>query len=173
MKAINTPSQEAITPPWLFHVPTYPGESFGHFLGRFRRANYLSGPQLSALLSVAPHTVTYWEAPSRRRHPTPAHLETLSFMTGVPISHLRQMLLPNAISLHMSTRLCALCYVDAPYHRLSWQDADYSTCDLHQHELLTVCPQCQNVFLLPSCWAIGECEHCRLPFAEMSQYQAL
>jgi len=28
--------------PWLFQVEPYPEESFGHFLGRFRRANLLS-----------------------------------------------------------------------------------------------------------------------------------
>jgi hypothetical protein len=36
--------------PWLFQVSAHRGESFGHFLSRFRRANYLSRCQLSVML---------------------------------------------------------------------------------------------------------------------------
>jgi hypothetical protein len=31
---------------WLIRVPAMLGESFGHYLGRFRRANYLTSSQL-------------------------------------------------------------------------------------------------------------------------------
>lgn len=34
--------------PWLFQVEPYEAESFGHFLGRFRRANHLSCSHLAA-----------------------------------------------------------------------------------------------------------------------------
>ena len=62
----------------------YPEESFGHFLGRFRRANHLSSPHLSALLGQEPYVVSYWESPSRQRQPEPSLLQRLSQLSGVP-----------------------------------------------------------------------------------------
>jgi hypothetical protein len=62
-------SEEAIEP-WLFRVTAYSEESFGHFLGRFRRANHLKSNHLSVMLGLKYHAVAYWEAPSRRRRPS-------------------------------------------------------------------------------------------------------
>ncbi|WOD39708.1 hypothetical protein RRF56_02725, partial [Nodosilinea sp. E11] len=55
--------------PWLFQVEPHADESFGHFLGRFRRANRLSSAQLSAMLGQRSYVVSYWESPSRQRRP--------------------------------------------------------------------------------------------------------
>jgi hypothetical protein len=165
-------SEETIKP-WLFQVPAYPGESFGHFLGRFRRANCLGSGQLSIMLGLKYTAVSYWETPSRRRFPAAQDLEALSQMTGVDVSQLCLMLIPKDAPLYLRTRLCAMCYTEAPFHKQIWQNANLSNCELHQRQLLCACPQCGCDFRLPSYWEIGQCEHCCLPFTEMSFAQHL
>lgn len=157
--------------PWLFQVDPYPDESFGHFLGRFRRANHLSCSHLSSLIGLRPYMVSYWEMPSRRRRPNAAALNILSDLTGVEVARLRLMLLPEETQLYFLTRLCALCYAEAPFHQLTWQMAGIPYCDRHHRQLLTACPRCKNAFQLPVYWQVGACEYCHLPFAEMASDQ--
>ncbi|NEQ32052.1 MAG: hypothetical protein F6K04_13785 [Leptolyngbya sp. SIO4C5] len=153
--------------PWLFQVAPYEEESFSHFLGRFRRANYLSSGHLSAMLGKRPYIVSYWESPSRRRRPSAKDLEQLSQLTGVEEGRLRSMWFPQSIRLHWPTRLCAQCYKTAPWHKLTWQLADEPNCQVHQRPLLFQCPQCQSAFQLPSYWQTGQCDRCELLFMKM------
>lgn len=155
---------------WLIGVPAFLGESFGHFLGRFRRANYLTGPQLSAMLGHRRITVSDWETPSRNRRPTVRDLEALSELTGVDVTQLRLLLAPRRFPLYLRTRLCACCYEEEPCHKLMWQDATISKCDRHHCQLLTACPRCQASFRLPTYWDVGQCDRCDLPFVEMSTF---
>lgn len=166
MKRVE-PSLRSSIKPWLFQVEPHPDESFGHFLGRFRRANYLSGAQLSTLLRARSYLVSYWECPSRQRRPSSAHLEQLAQLTGVDMLRFQRMCSPLGIRLYWPTRLCPDCYAEAPWHKLTWQLADQSACDIHQRSLFTQCPCCHHAFQLPSYWATGECDRCRLPFAQM------
>lgn len=168
----TTPSRlQPFLQPWLFQVQPYREESFGHFLGRFRRANHLSSPQLSALLGQKPYVVSYWESPSRQRRPTSSALEHLSQLSGVEVARFCMMRSPPGTRLHWPTRLCSKCYAEVPCHKLTWQIAAQSRCHLHQQRLLSVCPQCGSPFRLPSHWQRGECEHCYLPFAEMQAFR--
>ena len=153
--------------PWLFQVQPYREESFGHFLGRFRRANRLSSAHLSAMLKQRPYAVSYWETPSRRRQPDASTLKHLSQLTGVTAKRLNAMRSPPNTQLHKPTRLCVDCYRDAPYHRLTWQVATQPDCKIHHQRLLEACPRCGSAFQLPSYWQIGECDRCHLPFQEM------
>ena len=107
--------------PWLFQVQPYPEESFGHFLGRFRRANHLSSAHLSAMLKQRPYAGSYWETPSRRRQPDTPTLQHLSQLTGVTVKRLNSMRSPSGTQLHKPTRLCADCYTEVPYHKLTCQ----------------------------------------------------
>jgi transcriptional regulator with XRE-family HTH domain len=157
---------------WLLQVESYPNESFGHFLGRFRRANCLSSAHLSAMLGQRSYVVSYWESPSRQRRPSPAQLQQLSQLTGVAISQLQLMWLSSDIPLHWPTRFCPDCYAEAPWHKLTWQRADQPHCAIHQRSLLSKCPRCYHAFQLPSYWAIGQCDRCQFPFAQMRFYQA-
>lgn len=166
------PSQQPPIKPWLFQVEPYPEESFSHFLGRFRRANYLSSSHLSAMLGQKPYIVAYWESPSRRRRPSHSDLEQLSRLTGVDVSRFHCMWSPSGIQLHWPTRLCAPCYAEAPWHRLTWQIANQACCHPHQRSLLSECPRCRSAFQLPSYWQNGECDRCLLPFAQMGNYGA-
>jgi transcriptional regulator with XRE-family HTH domain len=156
---------------WMFRVQAHPGESFGHFMGRFRRANCLSSRQMSAMLGVRYLAVSYWEAPSRRRTPAAKDFEGLSQLTGVGVTQLQSMLMPKDIRLCLRTRLCALCYAETPFHKLTWQDANIAECDRHQCELLSMCPRCGSDFQLPAYWEVGQCDRCHLPFVEMSFFQ--
>jgi hypothetical protein len=56
--------------PWLFPVEPLEGESFSHFLGRFRRRNHLTPSALGQLAGlgrwwrdgkVSPQSVSEWE----------------------------------------------------------------------------------------------------------------
>ena len=153
--------------PWLFQVKPHPEESFGHFLSRFRRANHLSSHHLSAMLEQRPYIVSYWETPSRRRQPGATNLQRLSRLTGVAVERFSLMRSPPGTQLHWPTRLCAECYTEAPYHKLSWQIANQSRCARHQKRLLENCPRCDSAFQLPSHWQKGECDHCHFPFQSM------
>ena len=157
--------------PWLFQVKPYPEESFSHFLGRFRRANRLSSAHLSAMLKQRPYAVSYWETPSRRRQPSPSALQHLSQLTGVTIERLKMMRSPRGIKIHFPTRLCACCYAESPHHRLSWQVAERSHCEIHHRRLLDVCPKCRKPFQLPSYWQSGVCDRCHFPFHQMAASQ--
>lgn len=162
------PPSIASLQPWMFQVQPYPDESFGHFLGRFRRANCLSSGHLSTMLGLRSYMVAYWETPSRRRIPNAAALNILSDLTGVEVARLRLMLFSEETQLYFQTRLCALCYAEVPSHQLTWQMAAIPHCDRHQRQLLSACPRCGNAFQLPAHWQVGECEYCHLPFAEMA-----
>jgi hypothetical protein len=164
-------STEPCLQPWLFQVQPYSEESFGHFLGRFRRANHLSSHHLSAMLGQKPHVVSYWESPSRQRQPESFALQRLSRLTGVAESRFSTMRLPSGTLPHWPTRLCACCYTEVPCHQLTWQIATQSRCEIHQRRLLGVCPQCGSAFRLPSYWQRGECDHCYFPFHKMSALQ--
>lgn len=161
------PSLQSPVEPWLFQVEPYPNESFGHFLGRFRRANCLSSAHLSAMLGERPYVVSYWESPSRQRRPSAAQLHQLSQFTGIDTTRFRSMWSSPGTQLHWPTRLCPDCYADAPWHQLTWQLAEPSSCTVHQRSLLTQCPNCHCGFQLPSHWVTGQCDRCHLPFAQM------
>jgi hypothetical protein len=153
--------------PWLFQVEPHADESFGHFLGRFRRANRLSSAQLSAMLGQRSYVVSYWESPSRQRRPAPVQLQQLSQMSGVAIARFHVMWPPSDTRLHWPTRLCPACYAEAPWHRLTWQLSAQPDCEIHQRRrtrrgetpLLSQCPRCHHAFPLPSHWANGQCAH--------------
>lgn len=164
-------SAQPLLAPWLFQVEPCREESFGHFLGRFRRANSLSSSQLSAMMGQRPYVVSYWESPSRQRRPGAGELRQLSQLSGVCVARLALMWSPPGTELHWPTRLCAWCYADAPWHRLSWQIASRPQCEVHQRQLLAGCPQCGSAFRLPSYWHPGVCDRCEFPFQEMRIYQ--
>lgn len=169
MKRVE-PFLQSSAKPWLFQVEPYPNESFGHFLGRFRRANCLSSAHLAAMLGARSHVVAYWESPSRQRRPDSFQLQKLSQFTGVSTIRLRSMWMSSDVPLHWPTRLCPDCYAEAPWHRLTWQLADQLCCEVHQRSLLSQCPRCHHAFQLPSYWATGQCDRCQLPFAQMRFY---
>jgi hypothetical protein len=150
---------------WVFRVDVHPDESLGHFLGRFRRANVLSHKVVAEHLGIRVDWVRDWETPSRRRNPTPLQLIALSKLTDVEPQQLTQMLPPEP--LHLATRLCPACYLEAPVHRSRWQNAKTNHCDRHATPLLSACSGCGAGFRTPALWESARCEQCRLAFAQM------
>lgn len=104
---------------WVFRVEPHSDESFGHFLGRFRRANQLSHKAIAHQLGIRIEWVQDWDSPSRRRNPTSLQLVAVSKLVEVNIEQLAKML--PIEPLHLQTRLCPACYGEVPVHRLTWQ----------------------------------------------------
>jgi transcriptional regulator with XRE-family HTH domain len=154
---------------WVFRVKAESGESLGHYLGRFRRANNLSHKALAEHLGVRVEWVQAWESPSRRRNPTELQLMALSKLVEVDPKELALMLPPT--HLHLSTRLCGECYAETPVHQAVWQRVGKESCDRHALMLLSACPVCGTGFRLPALWFDGQCESCDLPFSQMQLYQ--
>jgi TniQ len=155
---------------WLFRVKAYRGESLGHFLGRFRRANALSHKSLAEHLSIRVEWIIAWESPSRRRNPTWLQLVALSKLVEVEPHNLAEMLPPEPLELR--TRLCAACYGERQVHRAAWQQAETNRCARHPLGLLSMCPLCSTGFRTPALWDEDECcEQCGLLFREMRSHQ--
>ena len=154
---------------WVYPVNAHSGESLGHFLGRFRRANELSHKAIADHLGVQVAWVQAWETPSRRRNPTELQCIALSKLVEVDAKQLAKMVPPPR--LHLQTRLCAVCYAETPVHRTAWQRAGKSMCDRHPLRLLSACPVCKTDFRTPALWDDERCEQCGLAFSQMHSYQ--
>lgn len=156
---------------WLFQVAPEIGESFDHYLGRFRRANCLSRAGLGEILGIETLTVSGWEMPSLNRPPRAEHLKKVSALVGVSEVELLSMLPVERSELHLETRLCPFCYGETPIHQNQWQQAKVDQCDRHDYPLLNCCPACGSGFRLPALWESGSCERCWLPFRDMRLYR--
>lgn len=154
---------------WVFRVVPAPGESFGHFLGQFRRANGVSHKAIADHLGVQVEWAKAWECPSRRRNPTDLQLLALSRLVEVDCKRLKKMLPPSR--LHLQTRLCTACYAETPVHQVGWQRSGVERCDRHRLRLLSACPICQTGFRTPALWDDECCERCGLPLSQMHSYQ--
>lgn len=158
------------TDSWVFRVKAEAGESLGHYLGRFRRANHLSHRVIAEHLGIGVSWVEDWETPSRRRNPTELQLMAVSKLVEVAPKQLAKMLPPTL--LHLQTRLCAACYAETPVHQAVWQRAEKTECDRHGLNLLLACPACETGFHTPALWDDGCCEECGLRFSQMQGSQA-
>ncbi|MBD1906338.1 TniQ family protein [Funiculus sociatus GB2-A5] len=157
--------------PWFFQVEPLEGESISHFLGRFRRDNYLTPGELGKLAGIG-WVVGRWEKFYLNPFPTRQELEALASIVGVEIERLYQMLPSQGVVMQPKPiRLCAVCYAENPYHRIEWQFKERWRCDRHQLHLLTKCTNCKRPFPIPALWVQGECSHCLLPFARMAKRQ--
>jgi hypothetical protein len=150
---------------WVFRVQAYEGESFGHFMGRFRRANDLSHKVLAEHLGIRVQWVQDWDSPSRRRNPTPLQIIALSKLVEVDAEQLTKML--PVEPLHLQTRLCPDCYAEVPVHRSVWQRAKMNCCHRHAMPLLSACSGCGVGFRTPALWESDCCQQCGLAFSQM------
>ncbi|QIR40138.1 hypothetical protein HCG51_27770 [Tolypothrix sp. PCC 7910] len=155
----------------FFDIELLEGESLSHFLGRFRRQNYLTATQLGKITGLGA-VIGRWEKFYFNPFPTPQELEKLADVVGVEVERLREMLPPKGVTIKpRPIRLCAACYAESHHHRIGWQFKDVMVCDRHNLGLLTKCINCQTPFPIPSDWIQGECHHCFLPFANMAKRQ--
>ncbi|AUT01643.1 hypothetical protein CLI64_15310 [Nostoc sp. CENA543] len=157
--------------PRVFEVEPLDGESLSHFLGRFRRENYLTSSQLGKLTGLGA-VVSRWEKFYFNPFPTRQELEALASVVRVNADRLADTLLPKGVTMKpRPIRLCAACYAEVPCHRIEWQYKDKMKCDRHNLRLLTKCTNCETPFPIPADWVQGECPYCFLPFATMAKRQ--
>ena len=156
---------------WLFPVEPYEGESLSHFLGRFRRENYLSPSALGELAGIG-GVVARWERFHLNPFPKDKELNSLAEVIGIEKQRLKQMLPAKGIELKCEPiRMCGACYAENPYHRMEWQYKTVWKCDCHKLKLISKCPNCQAKFKSPALWEFSCCHRCRLPFAAIAEYQ--
>ena len=157
--------------PRFFQVEPLEGESLSHFLGRFRRANYLTATQLGKLTGIGA-VISRWEKFYLNPFPTPQELEALAAVVEVKVDRLTEMLQPLGVTMKpRPIGLCGACYQESPCHRIEWQFKKKMKCDRHQLRLLTKCTNCETPFPIPADWVQGECPHCFLPFTTMAKRQ--
>ncbi len=157
--------------PRFFEIEPFECESLSHFLGRFRRENYLTATQLGKLTGLGA-VISRWENCYFNPFPTQQELEALASVVGAEVEKLREMLPPIGVTMKpRPIRLCAACYAESPYHHIEWQFKDVMKCSYHQMRLLTKCTNCGAVFPIPADWVTGECPHCCLPFVTMVRKQ--
>lgn len=157
--------------PRFFQVEPLEGESLSHFLGRFRRENYLTATQLGKLTGIGA-VISRWEKFYLNPFPTQQELGALAAVVEVKVERLIEMLQPLGVTMKpRPIRLCGACYAEVPCHRFEWQFKEKMKCDRHQLRLLTKCTNCKTPFPIPAEWVQGECPHCFLPFATMAKRQ--
>ena len=156
---------------WLFLVEALEGESFSHFLGRFRRRNHLTPSALGQLAGIGA-VVARWERFHLNPFPSVKELEGLAKVVEIEAQRLREMLPTQGVAMKREPiRLCGACYAESPSHRMEWQFKSTAGCQRHQLRLVSKCPRCEAKFKVPALWEDGCCDRCRLPFGEMSTYQ--
>jgi TniQ len=157
--------------PRFFEVEPLESESLSHFLGRFRRENYLTSTQLGKLTGLGA-VIARWEKCYLNPFPTQQELEALAGIVSLGAEILTQMLPAKGTTTKpRPIRLCAVCYIEEAIHRVEWQFKDVMKCGRHQLRLLTKCTNCETPFPVPADWATGECSHCCLPFATKAKRQ--
>lgn len=157
----------------FFEIELLEGESLSHFLGRFRRQNYLTATQLGKMTGLGA-VIGRWEKYYFNPFPTRQELEKLASVVGVEVERLGEMIsLTGATMKPRPIRLCAVCYAESPHHRLEWQFKDVMACQRHQLPLSTKCKNCGTPFPIPADWVTGECLYCCLSFTKMAKRQEL
>jgi hypothetical protein len=138
--------------PRFFEVEPLDGESLSHFLGRFRRENYLTSSQLGKLTGLGA-VILRWEKLYFNPFPTRQELEALASVVGVNADRLMEMLPSGGMTMKLRPiRLCAACYAEVPCHRVEWQLKDRMKCDCHNLRLLIKCTNCETPFPIPADW---------------------
>ncbi|WP_202815252.1 TniQ family protein [Leptolyngbya sp. NIES-2104] len=163
---------ELLNDGWIFQIAPLRGESLGHYLGRFRRANCLSQSALAELMLMDARLLRGLEMPSLGQPLNAEQLKKLVCFLRLSETELAAMLPPVRSQLHLATRLCPKCYAEEPIHRQAWQRTEVKHCDRHNAPLLTACPACYTTFRLPALWENGCCECCWLPFHQMHPFDS-
>jgi len=159
---------------WIAKVEPYEGESISHYFGRFRHyeLNSISAPTGLSVAAGLGFALSRWE--KFRFNPFPEHKELAAMgkLVGIDADRLLAMFPPKGtITVNRSTRLCAACYAEAPYHRMEWQFESTKGCDRHQLHLISRCPSCDEKIPLPSEWDTNACKRCGMKFSSMVKKQ--
>lgn len=159
----------------LLYLAPYDDESISHYLGRWYRQDVVNTDSYSLAKKLRlGKTLWRWENFYFNPPPTREELQKIAELMDLSVDRLLLMFPPQHEPINPKPiRICATCYVEDPYHRLSWQFQSTAGCDRHQLRLLAKCPdpKCGEPFPIPSDWAIGKCKKCGMPYATMARKQ--
>lgn len=157
------------------YLQPFEGESISHYLGRYRRQPIVSvSSPISFGLSTGCGSIFYrWEHLYFNPRPTVEEISLVCSVIGLREEELKKMLPASDESvLIQPIRLCALCYVNHPWHLMEWQYKSRASCMLHGVELMSLCPGCQKKFVLPCFWTEWMvCDRCGYGFRRMYRRQ--
>lgn len=157
------------------HLPPHDGESISSYLGRWYRQEVVSTDSytLGKKLGLG-KTLWRWENFYFNPPPTDWELQQIDKLMELGVERLRLMFPPeNEPINNRPIRICAVCYAEFSYHRLSWQYQSTAGCDIHRLRLLSKCPdrKCQEPFPLPSQMVALACKKCGMPYKTMAKKQ--
>lgn len=157
--------------PWIYQVKPYSGESFSHYLGRFRRENIMTVSRLGEETGLGGVLIKRLEHFYLNPFPKIEQLQPLAEFMGLSPEALLAMLPPPGQGFKLEPiRLCGACYEVEPFHRLEWQFKDTAGCERHRLRLLSECPRCKARFQIPALWE-GRCQRCGMGFGDMQAFQ--
>lgn len=161
------------TNPSLLYLPPYDDESISHYLGRWYRQEVVNTDSYTLGKRLRLGTILWrWENFYFNPPSTCEALEKINELMGLGVERLMLMFPPQHEPIKPKPiRLCAACYVEAPYHCMSWQYQSTDGCKKHRLRLLSKCPSCQERFAIPSLWVKGECQRCNMSFKSMAKKQ--
>ena len=169
-----THPSESERPPW--YLEPFEGESVNHYFGRFRRQPAVSVAKptsLSRLAKVGP-VLFKWEHFYFNPPPKRTEIEAIGKLINLEVEKLVAMFPPSGGRIvYRSTRFCAACYREAPYHRMMWQFQSVAGCEKHRLRLLSRCPGCNTKISLPNEWEEGVCKQGGMKFMSMMKRQKL
>jgi hypothetical protein len=107
----------------LLYLAPYDGESISHYLGRWYRQEIVNTDSytLGKRLRLG-KTLWRWENFYFNPPPTPEELQKIGELMGLEVGRLLLMFSPTHEPIKpRPIRICATCYAENPYHRVSWQ----------------------------------------------------
>jgi hypothetical protein len=160
----------------LVYLSPYDGESISSYLGRWCRQEVVSIDTytLGKRLRLG-KTLWRWERFYLNPFPTRWELQKIDKLMEVGVDRLLLMFPPPHESLVKpdTIRICAVCYTETPYHRISWQYKSTEGCEHHRLRLLSRCPdpKCGEPFPIPSKITVLACKKCGMPYSTMANKQ--
>ncbi|MBD2038578.1 TniQ family protein [Leptolyngbya sp. FACHB-321] len=159
----------------LLHLRPWDDESISHYLGRWYRQEVVSTDSHSLGKGLRLGKILWrWENFYFNPPPTSQELQKLDTFTGLGIERLLLLFPPEHEPIKpRPVRICAACYTEAPYHRMSWQYQSTEGCEHHRLRLLPKCPEpkCGEPFPLPSQLTVLQCKKCGMPYKTMAKKQ--
>lgn len=159
----------------LLYLSPYDGESISHYLGRWYRQDIVNTNSytLGKRLRLG-KTLWRWEKFYFNPPPTRWELQKIDNLIGLGVDRMLLMFPPLNESIKPDPiRICAACYTEPAYHRMSWQYQSTEGCEHHRLRLLSRCPdpKCGQPFPIPSQITSLECKKCGMPYKTMAKKQ--
>lgn len=160
----------------LLYLPPYDDESISHYLGRWYRQEVVSTDSysLGKRLRLG-KTLWRWENFYFNPPPTCEELQKIDNLMELGLERLLLMFPPahEPPVPPRPIRICAACYAETSYHRMSWQYPSTEGCKHHRLRLLSKCPdrKCGEPFPIPSKLTVLKCKRCGMPYKTMAKKQ--